>query len=312
MSRWPREAAEPDPSSFGSRPYDLVKEFVVALVGVTVLTLLLAAVFSSPDEKSMSVASWAKADPGDFTATALAELDGSSDTAGYGPPYNTAADGQKIGPFALAKTVGVTHAIDTAQAFVLTPLEQATQSPDVRAALGTYMSASDDQRGAWTDAYSTALDKAGDDPAKVTPGGYGPVPVLLSQLLAQAKSGSLDATLSAESGFYHSDYTLPLMFLADGSDLAAAGEQQHLAGDQWGMTNEVDNYPGQVWLIPDSFFYQVSPFDHSPNGDALVWAVMAVLTAVFLLVPFIPGLRRIPRLIPVYRLVWREHYKTHP
>jgi hypothetical protein len=28
-----------------------------------------------------------------------------------------------------------------------------------------------------------------------------------------------------------------------------------------------------------------------------------------LLVPFIPGLRSIPRVVPVYRLIWRDHYR---
>src|SRR6202011_966555 len=83
MRRRARDA-EPDPYSFGSRPYDLVKEFTIALVVVLALTFALAAVFSSPDEKPLTIAAWAKADPGDFTTTALAELDGSSLTAGYG------------------------------------------------------------------------------------------------------------------------------------------------------------------------------------------------------------------------------------
>jgi hypothetical protein len=26
-------------------------------------------------------------------------------------------------------------------------------------------------------------------------------------------------------------------------------------------------------------------------------------------VPFIPGLRSVPRLVPVYKLIWRQHYK---
>src|SRR6185437_1366895 len=127
-----RRHTEPEPYSFGSRPYDLVKEFTIALVVVLGLTFALAAVFSSPDEKPTTIASWAKADPGDFTATALSELDASSATAGYGPPYNTAADGQKLGPLALAKFAGVTHPIDTAQAFVLGPLAAAPQ--DARSA----------------------------------------------------------------------------------------------------------------------------------------------------------------------------------
>jgi hypothetical protein len=307
MSR--RAHTEPDPHSFGSRPYDLVKEFVIALVAVVVLTVVLAAAFSSPDVKPLTIAAWATSDPGDFTTTALAELDGSSTTAGYGPPYNSAAEGQKLGPLAIAKTAGVTHPIDTVDAFVLKPLESVPQNPEVATAIGTWKSASSDQQATWTGAYSTALGKAGGDPTKVAPGVYGPVPLMLAQLLNQAQAGSLEGQLMSESGFYHSDYTLPLMFLADGSGLAAEARTQHLAGTQWGMMNEVGNFPGQPWLAPYTFWYQISPYKTSGNGDALVWGTMGLIGAVLVLVPFIPGLRSVPRVVPVYRLIWREHYR---
>jgi hypothetical protein len=300
---------EPDPYSFGSRPYDLVKEFTIALVVVLALTFALAAVFSSPDEKPMTIAAWAKADPGDFTTTALAELDGSSLTAGYGPPYDSAANGQKLGPLSLAKAAGVTHPIDTAQAFVLGPLGSAPQSAQATAALSAYNAASADQQGKWTSAYSDALTKANGDPAKVATGDYGPVPILLGQLLAQAQAGSLDGVLLSEGGFYQSDYTLPLLFLADGSDLAAKANADHLTGTQWGMMNETGNFPGQAWLWLYTFWYQISPYNHSANADALVMGTMAIFVLLFVFVPFIPGLRSVPRLVPLYRLIWRQHYQ---
>ena len=71
----------PDPAvewAGGKRRYDLVKEFVIALAAVTLLTLLLTVLFSSPDVKSVTIARWATADPQDFLATALSELDGTS------------------------------------------------------------------------------------------------------------------------------------------------------------------------------------------------------------------------------------------
>src|SRR6266700_6211341 len=47
----------------------------------------------------------------------------------------------------------------------------------------------------------------------------------------------------------------------------------------------------------------------STNGDALVWGTMAALSVLFVFVPFIPGLRSIPRYIPVYRLIRRQHHR---
>ena len=88
-----RRDRTPDAHLFPTRPYDLVREFVIALVVVTVLTVLLALVFSSPDRKAITLAAWAKAEPTDVVATAAAELAGTSGSAGYGPPYNNAAEG---------------------------------------------------------------------------------------------------------------------------------------------------------------------------------------------------------------------------
>jgi hypothetical protein len=183
----------------------------------------------------------------------------------------------------------------------------------VTAALTAYTGATLDRQNAWTTAYSDALTKAPNgDPTKVAAGDYGPVPALLARLLTQAQAGSLDGVLLSEHGFYQTDYTLPLLFLADGSDLAARAQAEHLAGNQWGMMNETGNFPGQAWLWLYTFWYQISPYNHSANADALVWGTMFVLTLAFVFVPFIPGLRSVPRYVPVYRLIWRDHYRRQP
>jgi hypothetical protein len=302
----------PAEGEYPQRRYDLVKEFVIALLVVTVLTFVLAAVFSSPDDHPATLASWSRANPTDFVTTALSELDGSSGTAGYGPPYNSAADGQKIGPVPLAKVGGVRIPIDTADSFVLQPLDTiATSSPQVRDALAEWRAASPAQQARWTDAYSKALDHARVvGGAVVVPSAdAGPVPTLMTALLGMARTGALDGALVTKNGFYNDDYTKPLLFLGDGSYLSDRASAQHLGGDQWGMMNEVGNYPGQAWLWLYTTWYQVPPFNTSGNADALIWGIMAVLTALLVLLPFIPGLRSLPKVLPVYRLVWRDHYR---
>ncbi len=47
-------------------------------------------------------------------------------------------------------------------------------------------------------------------------------------------------------------------------------EQLNLLGSQWGMMNETGNYPGQAWLWLYTFWYQIPPYNTSPNADALV------------------------------------------
>ena len=39
---------------------------------------------------------------------------------------------------------------------------------------------------------------------------------------------------------------------------------------------------------------------------------MMVLSALLVLVPFIPGIRSLPRWIPIHRLVWRDYYRRYP
>ena len=91
------------PWSGAEREYDLVKEFVIAIVVVGALVIGLAAVFSSPDEKSLTVQAWAQQTPNDFVATAASELAGTSVSEGrLGRPYNTTGKAE-LGPLGLQK-----------------------------------------------------------------------------------------------------------------------------------------------------------------------------------------------------------------
>src|SRR5450759_1331850 len=124
----------PDSHDFPTRRYDLVKEFVIALVVALVLSGALAAVFSSPDEKAITMSGWANADPDNLVTTAAGELAGTTTSAGYGAPYNTNAEGQKLGPIPMQKLGGVRIPINSAD-LVLGPLSNAADNPVVNTAL---------------------------------------------------------------------------------------------------------------------------------------------------------------------------------
>jgi len=294
-----------------TREYDLVKEFVIALAVVSVLTVALAALFSSPDEKQITLSTWSRSAPADFRLTAATELDGTSGTAGYGAPYTHTPDAaQKIGPVSLQHIAGVTHPIDSVNDFVVGPLTAIPADAALASALQQWRTATPEQQQKWAAAYDDALAKAdGNDPAKAAAGDYGPVPVMLDRLVVMAQSGGLDGALLSQKRFFATDYTKPLLFIADGTYLEDRARAQHLGGDQWGMMNETGSYPGQAWLWLYTFWYQVKPFSTSGNADVLVWGLMALLSLVFVLVPFIPGLRSIPRWVPVHRLIWRDYYR---
>jgi hypothetical protein len=296
----------------GHTPYDIVKEGAIALLAVAILTLLLAIVFGSPDDPAITIKSWSNVAPVDFAQDALSQLNGTSETATYGPPYNSVSSGQELGPISLARWFGVTMPINTAQVFVLDPLRSQPRQPTLAAALGKWSSASPATRTTWVNDYTKGASrmKFVDDRIVVNASNTGPVGVFINELTDMARTGAMDAALSGQGDFYTTNYTLPLLFLEDGNYLGDQATHQHLAGDQWGMMNETGNYPGQAWLWLYTFWYQVPPFNSSGNGDILVWALMMLLTLLLALVPFVPGLRSIPRWSRVYRLIWREHYRT--
>ncbi len=123
------------------------------------------------------------------------------------------------------------------------------------------------------------------------------------------KAAASTATLLTSNQFYQTDYTKPLLFMADGGVLTDRAQTEHLLGSQWGMMNETGSYPGQVWLWLYTFWYQIKPFSTSANADILVMAVMGVLSLAFILIPLLPGVRDLPRQIPIYKLIWRDHYR---
>ncbi len=295
-------------------PYDLIRELLIALGVVTLIVVVAAILFSSPDVAPSTIAQWSRQLPVDFTTTAVGELDGTSATAEYGPPYNhNSGSVQHFLFLHPQRWLGVSHPIDTADAYVLEPLSTIPADPALSSAVSTYKAASPKQQAEWTAAYTKGLEKASvnsNGTLAVPPGEYGPVPTMMSALLGLAQSGGLDGSLLTSKQFFQTDYTKPLLFMADGGLLESRAEGQHLLGDQWGMMNETGSYPGQVWLWLYTFWYQIKPFSTSTNGDLLVMLVMGVLSLAFICIPLLPGIRDLPRRIPIYRLIWKEHYRA--
>ncbi len=300
-------------------PYDLVKELFIALGAVALITLLAAAILSSPNVPPLTVAAWAQGDPVDFVTTATNELAGATTSSGYGNPYNTVGAGQSWGPIAPQKWFGTRIPVDSANSFVIQPLQRASiGNADLAPALDTWQKASTDQQTKWLDAYTKALAdaKVTDGKVVVADGDYGPLPVMMSNLLGVGQAGGLDGLLVINGRFYQTDYTQPLLFMGDGTYLFSLASDAHLLSNQWGMMNETGSYPGQTWLWLYTMWYQVPPFNsptgflgiNSANADLGIIILMTVLTAALALVPFIPGLRDIPRWVPIHRLIWRQYY----
>jgi hypothetical protein len=305
-------AADAGPWRGPNRRYDILKEGAIATVVVTILTVAMAGILSSPDDPPVTVQSWAKVVPADFIGTAAMELDGTALAASYGPPYNNGTSAvQQVGPINWQKLSGITQPINAAQTFVVSPLSKFAQTtPPLAAALARYNSATPAQRQTWAAAYDKAITggKVPFNNGNLVVPAAGPVPVMMAYELKLAQSGALDADLLAQRPFFGTDYTRPLLFIADGGYYANKATALHLTGDQWGVMNETGSYPGQPWLWLYQLWYHVPPFNTSLSANVDIWAVYltGAATLLLLLIPFIPGLRDIPRLIPVHRLVWRS------
>ena len=293
-------------------PYDPVKTLVTALAVVTLLAVALAILFSSPDERPSTVKQWSREDPVNFLKTAVLELGGTSDTAEYGPPYNHNGEGQHAGFLHPQKWLGVSHPVDVARDFVIGPL-RAIPDPLLQSELSEYLGVSAFLKRDGIESMERTLTKPSvghDRSVTIPPGEYENVDNMMRALLALAQSGGLDGDLLTSRQLFQTDYTKPLLLMADGGLLRERARRQHLLGEQWAMMNETGSYPGQPWLWPYTFWYEIEPFQSSENADILVWLVMGVLSLAFVCMPLIPGARSIPRLIPVYRLIWREHYRS--
>ena len=302
-------AADAAPWRGATRRYDILKEGTIAGVIVLVLTVALAALLSSPDVPSVTIQTWSRLAPADFLATAATELNGTSETATYGPPYNNVKGNTQRLLFAPADVSGVTQPINAAQDFVLAPLAtDTTGNPALTSALATYRAAPAAQQLKWANAYATAVTKvkfAGGAPV-VPAAADGPVPVMLANELTMARSGALDASMLARQPFYGTNLTRPLLFIEDGAYFVNRATAMNLSGAQWGVMNETGSYPGQPWLWLYTLWYQVPGWTNSANIDMIAVYMTGLATLLLLCVPFIPGLRDVPRLIPVHRLIWRR------
>jgi hypothetical protein len=228
-----------------------------------------------------------------------------------GPDRRSGPNRERSGPnlHTVEQLAGVRIPIDTATDFVLDPLShEAPTDPALARALDRYLAAPPRTRSAWEDEYLKALDhvRFHDGTPVVPAADDGPVPVMIATELSLARSGALDANLIAKQAFYGTNFTKPLLFLEDGEYFAEQATALHLTGSQLGVMNETGSYPGQPWLWLYTLWYQVPGFDNSANVDLIAIYLTGAATILLLALPFVPGLRDIPEIVPLHRVVWRN------
>lgn len=303
-----------------TKPYDMVREGLFVLCGIALLVTLLAAVWGFPRIPPLTLQQAATEAPVAFTRRTLSYLDGQAGLLRYGPPYTANdANAQHVGPICPACWVGVAHPINFRKALVMAPLGRAARlDPALGAALAAYRQAAPAQRRAWTTAYHAALARAHAAHGTITlpPGTYGPVPQLMTGMLELAQSGLLEGALveGVHPGHapYDTNYTLPLFYLGGPRLMGAVATHFDEQGSEWGMSHVAGPYPGAWWLWPYTFLYQIPAIGNSPAADLIAGMIIGAVALVLFFLPFVPGLNRVPYLVPIYRIIWRDWYARYP
>lgn len=294
--------------------YDLLKEMVVALSVVGVLVILFAAIFSTPDVPPLTAKQVAEQAPKALIQTALDDISQQDPISTYGPPYNNNGQAQNIGPISPGQVAGVQIPITSDQVEVLAPLRKyAIANPSITPVLNAWSKANSKQQTTWVNNVEKQLDKAtmvnGQLILPRTTTDYGPLPQLLNAYMGLARSGMLEAAIDGANGPMPAVNRTNSLLLLQDQPASQYAQQLNMTGGQWGITKETGNYPGAVWLWFYTMLYQIPPYSNSSSADLLVVLTIFGVTMIWILLPFIPGLRSIPRGLKVYRLIWRDYYR---
>jgi len=293
-------------------PEDFVKHLMSTLAIIVVLVLAASILFGVPEKQPLTIQSYASQNPVTFEQVVLRALDGQGQIASYGPPYN---NGNGSVQTVMQQWVGVIHPINAAQDFVLKPLSMAAQvNPSIRPALNAFESAPAATQTLWENNMTKALNNAKvvNGQVVVPKGNYGPLPQLLNDALALGKSGLMSGALIRNpkviTRFDNSNY---LLFL-QGAPLQNDPQTQQLAGGNWGIIHSaVPGYPGAWWMTIPTWIYQWPFVANSSAPDATALSIGFLFWLVLALIPWIPGLNRLPKYLGVYRLIWKGYYQDH-
>ncbi len=311
-----------DPQSFPQKDFDLIKEGTVSLLIVVILIVVVSLVWKAPYSPAITNQQIARSNPILMEQTALNDLDGQSAMATYGPPYNHGWKGnitsaQAIGVLNPEAWWGTPYQVIPYAADVMTPLQMlatASGNGHLQQALHAYASASFARQQAWDQQYNQALTKATVRNGQVVIpfGAYGPVELMMKAEMQMAQSGLLSGALDRETnqGVYRWNVQNDLLFL-QGAPLTQIAKTRDMLGGQWGINHDEAADPGPWWLTPYTFFYQIPPWSTASSGDQMAAYTVGLLFFLLILVPWIPGLNRLPRILPLYKVIWRDWYKRN-
>ncbi|AUW93112.1 MAG: cytochrome B6 [Sulfobacillus thermotolerans] len=293
-------------------PEDFMKHLMGTLGIVTILVLVLSALFGVPEKPPLTIQKYATQNPVTFEQVSLRALDGQGSIANYGPPYNNGTGNVES---ILQKWTGIIHPVNAAQDFILKPLTMAaTLNPSIKPALTQFESASPALQTLWEQNYTKALDHARvvNGQVVVPKGVYGPVASLMNATLRLGKSGLMSGALirnpNVVNRFDNQNY---LLFL-QGQPLQTAAAPLQLGGTQWGIIHSaIPGYPAAWWMTIPTWIYQWPFVANSSASDAIALSIGFLFWLALAFTPWIPGWNQVPRYLGLYKLVWKDYYRTH-
>jgi hypothetical protein len=271
---------------------------IIALALAVVLGLL--GVFAgSPNSPRATIASTARQDPGGAVLAFTQELAGMSASTGNEQEFGLEPPGELFvtGPLrSFARLLGGNVAAGLAQYQSASASQQATWANNYLKALGTI---TPEQMGG--EEMETAVSP---DYAKIGTlhGDFGPVPAMVRADVRLARSGHLAQYLEARDP----GHTLHLVtiWLYDHPKMLNDAVANGLTDDQWGMVKERDYNVGPWYLIIPAIIHVKFPNGVTGTGFVL-WNLLVALLFIFVL-PLVPGVRSLPRLLRLPRLIVRR------
>ncbi len=269
-------------------PYSMVRADHVAMYKrmayIFGAVMVFAVVFSSPYTPPLTISQAATSQPSATAMTFLSEFNSSSGTATYLDsidPYTFSTRDVYVSvPYGYYVNISGSKNYETT---LLS--ENASEQSSMLAAAFSYFG----ENGSVTNSTNSS----------------NPAIAMASQLTVMAQKGAYQPLLQSEeaSGL---DETYVLRFLVDSGALNAAAQKNGLGVPQYGMLL-VGSPPWsfQYWLWPYNFM-QIATAGIPWWSDLENGTVAFVMFLVLLFFPFIPGLRKIPDKLKLYKLFWNR------
>ncbi len=131
---------------------------------------------------------------------------------------------------------------------------------------------------------------------------------MVAAIMPAARSGLYQSLLDGEDP---APETYTLRFLNDMNVLEERAGKLNFDTAQSGMTKDETGHmiglpPGSWWLSPLAVLNSMFNLPNNPNGDLIAAETLGFIMLIFITFPYIPYLNRLPELLHIAPLIWRD------